>query len=81
MGETDAQKNRKPVVLSEKVLIPVYLIDDDKIGTGENVFVPEGEKCVFINCRKIPDILMILELGKKQESKSIHLLRFLWYSP
>ncbi len=33
--------------------IPVYLIDDDKLGELENIFVPDGAKCVFINVRSI----------------------------
>jgi hypothetical protein len=33
--------------------VPVYLIDDDKLGELENIFVPDGAKCVFVNVRSI----------------------------
>ncbi|MGH9929696.1 MAG: hypothetical protein ACREA9_10800 [Pyrinomonadaceae bacterium] len=33
--------------------VPVYLVDDDKLGELENIFIPDGAKCVFVNVRSI----------------------------
>jgi hypothetical protein len=36
--------------------VPVYLINDDKLGTSENAFVPDNEQCIFVNARFIDTI-------------------------
>lgn len=47
--------------------IPVYLINDEKLGGSENIFVPDNEKCIFVNTRFITSLWK--DFG------------ILWYSP
>jgi hypothetical protein len=47
--------------------VPVYLIDDDRLGEHENSFVPDGESCVFINARAVEGILDQFYLSEKTQ--------------
>lgn len=45
--------------------IPVYIIADSRLGAQENMFVPEGEKCVFVNATSLKTIFK--EFGLSSE--------------
>jgi len=49
----------------DAIAIPVYLIDDDRLGAYENVFVPDGCRCVFVNCRSVDPLLDAFGIGEK----------------
>jgi hypothetical protein len=34
-------------------VVPVYIIDQAMLGRVENVFVPEGERCIFVNAQNL----------------------------
>ena len=47
--------------------IPVYLMDDDRLGTRENSFIPDGCPCVFVNARSIDAILDGFGIGPRTQ--------------
>lgn len=71
----ESEGNRKPVsfrydaktetcVFSHAEPIPVYLVDGENLGEWENLFVPEGERCIVVNAAALSQLWT--RLGTRQ---------------